>query len=59
MDLGWIIIMTLKLTKGNLLRIKETLVRLIHTNPVLSACVFMVVVAILGIIVLKYIKSAA
>ena len=59
MELGWVIIMTLKLTKENLLRIKETLVHFIHTNPLLSACIFMVVAAIIAAIVIKYVKSAA
>lgn len=59
MELGWIIIMTLKLTKANLLRIKGTLVHLIHTNPLLSACVFLVLSAIITVIIIKYVKSAA
>ena len=58
MELGWIIIMTLKLTKANLLRIKETLVNLIHTHPLLSACVIMVIATFLTVIIIKYIKSA-
>jgi hypothetical protein len=59
MELGWIIIMTLKLTKANLLRIKETLIHLIHTHPLLSACAFVVSAAILVIIIMKYVKSTA
>jgi hypothetical protein len=59
MELGWVIIMTLKLTNKNLLRIKGTLVHLIHTNPLLSACIFMVVTAIIIVILIKYVKSAA
>ncbi|MGD8537697.1 MAG: hypothetical protein PVI66_03145 [Candidatus Aminicenantes bacterium] len=51
--------MTLKLTKANLLRIKETLIHLIHTHPLLSACAFVVSAAILVIIIMKYVKSTA
>ena len=58
MELGWIIIMTLRLTKANLLRIKETLIDFIHTNPLLSACIFMVAAAILTVVIIKYVKSA-
>ncbi len=57
MELDWIIIMTLKLTKANLLRLKETLFHFIHTNPLLSACLFVVVTAIGTVTIIKYVKS--
>ncbi len=58
MELGWIVIMTLKLTKENLLRIKETVFHLIATNPLISAIVFVVVASIVTVFILKYVKSA-
>jgi hypothetical protein len=59
MELGWIVIMTLKLTKANLLRIKKTLLHLIQTNPFLSACIFVAVAIFLTVIIIKYVKSTA
>jgi heme/copper-type cytochrome/quinol oxidase subunit 2 len=59
MELGWIIIMTLKLTRANLLRIKNTLVQFINTNPLLSAFIFVVVAVIILIVLIKYTKSTA
>lgn len=58
MELGWIIIMTPKLTRANLLRIKETVIHLVTTNPHLSAIVFVVVAAVISVFIIKYIKSA-
>jgi hypothetical protein len=58
MELGWIVIMTLRLTKANLLQLKETLFHFIQTNPLLSACVFVGVAAIGMVIIIKYVKSA-
>jgi hypothetical protein len=59
MEMGWIVIMTLKLTRANLLRIKEILVQLIHTNPLLSACIFVAVATITTVIIIRYVKSTA
>jgi len=59
MELGWIVIMTLKLTRENLLRIKKTLVHLIHTEPLLSAGVIVAVAAIIAVIIIKYVKTTA
>ncbi|MGD9346455.1 MAG: hypothetical protein PVH84_11360 [Candidatus Aminicenantes bacterium] len=50
--------MTLKLTKENLIRIKKTLVHLIHTEPLLSAFVIAAVAAVIALIITKYVKSA-
>jgi hypothetical protein len=58
MELSWIVIMTLKLTKENLIRIKKTLVHLIHTEPLLSAFVIAAVAAVIALIITKYVKSA-
>lgn len=57
MELGWIVLMTLRLTKANLLRIKGTLLHLIQTNPLLSAVVFVALGAILMTIIIKYVRS--
>jgi hypothetical protein len=58
MELGWIVIMTLKLTQENLNRIKKTFVHLIHTEPLLSAFVILAVAAVFAFIITKYVKSA-
>lgn len=59
MELGWIVIMTLKLTQANLLRIRKTLIQFVQQDPLLSACVFVVVAAIITITIIRYVKSAA
>ena len=58
MELGWVIIMTLKLTKANMLRIKETVLHFIDTNPLLSAILCVVIAALVIGFTLKYKNSA-
>lgn len=58
MELAWIVIVTLKLTRANILRIKETLVHLIAENPLPSAFVFVAIAAIVMAFILKNKNSA-
>jgi len=50
--------MTLKLTRANILRIKEDLVHLIEANP-LPTAVFFVVIAVALVVLLSKNKSSA
>ena len=54
MELGWILMMTLKLTRENILRIKETLSQIVAANPLLSAVIFMVIVVVILALILKH-----
>jgi hypothetical protein len=54
MELGWIVMMTLKLTEANIVRIKETLFQFANTNPLLSTAIFLIVSAIATALILKY-----
>jgi hypothetical protein len=58
MELSWIIITTLKLTRANLIRIKEALIKLITTNPELSAVGFLIVTIVAIALFAKYEKSS-
>jgi len=54
MEPGWIVMMTLKLTRENILRIEETLSQIVAANPLLSAVIFMVIVAVVLALILKH-----
>lgn len=49
--------MTLKLTRANLIRIKEAYMKLVTANPELSAAGFLIVVIVTVILILKYARS--
>ena len=53
MELGWIVVMTLRLTKANILRIKETLFQLVDENPLLSVIICVAISAIVLAAILK------
>ncbi len=57
MDWAWIAFMTLKLTRANLIRIKEAYMKLVTANPELSAAGFLIVVIVTVILILKYARS--
>jgi hypothetical protein len=58
MELSWIVLTTLKLTRANLIRIKEALIKLITTNPELSAVGFLIVMIVAIALFAKYVKSS-
>jgi hypothetical protein len=54
MELGWIVMMTIKLTRENILRIKETLSQIAAANPLLSGVIFIVIVAMVLALILRH-----
>lgn len=54
MELGWIILVTLRLTRENILRLRETLIQFVGANPLFSVIIFLVVSAIVSALILKY-----
>lgn len=57
MDWAWIAVMTFKLTRANLIRIKDAFLRIVTANPELSALGFFVVIIAAVILILKYARS--
>ncbi len=57
MELSWIVIMTLKLTKANIIRIKDACMKIATANPELSAVVFLIVMIVAVILILKFARS--
>jgi hypothetical protein len=53
MELGWIVIVTLKLTRANILRLKESLIHLVGTNPLPSSIIFVVISVLVLVMILK------
>jgi hypothetical protein len=58
MNWAWIAIMTLKLTRANLIRIKDALMKLVNANPGLSAVGFLIVMIVTVALIAKYVKSS-
>lgn len=58
MDWAWIAVMTLKLTKENLIRIKNAFMKFIAVNPELSAVGFLIVIIVTMVLIIKYLKSS-
>lgn len=50
--------MTLKLTRANLVRIKDALVKLVTANPELSAVSFLIFLIVTVALITKYVKSS-
>lgn len=57
MELSWIVIMTLKLTKANIIRIKYAFMKIVTANPELSVVVFLIVMIVAVILILKFVRS--
>ena len=57
MELSWIVIVTLKLTKANIIRIKDAFMKIATANPELSAVVFLIVMIAAVILILKFTRS--
>ena len=57
MNWAWIAVMTFKLTRANLIRIKEAFLRFVTANPELSAAGFFIVMIVAVILIFKYTKS--
>jgi hypothetical protein len=57
MEWAWIAVMTLKLTRANLIRIKEAFIKFVTMNPEISAVVFFIVMIVVVILVVKYTRS--
>lgn len=57
MDWAWIAFMTLKLTRANLIRIKDAFMKLVNANPGLSAVFFLIVMIVAVIMILKFVRS--
>jgi hypothetical protein len=57
MDWAWIAVMTFKLTRANIIRIKEGFLRFVTANPQLSAAGFLIVIIMVVILILKYTRS--
>lgn len=49
--------MTLKLTKANIIRIKDAFMKIATANPELSAVVFLIVMIVAVILILKFARS--
>ncbi|MGB3861127.1 MAG: hypothetical protein WBF32_10730 [Candidatus Aminicenantaceae bacterium] len=58
MNWAWIAFMTLKLTRANLVRIKDALVKLVTANPELSAVSFLIFLIVTVALITKYVKSS-
>lgn len=58
MDWAWIAVMTLKLTRANLIRIKDVFIKLVNAYPELSAVGFLILIIIVVVLVAKYVKSS-
>ena len=54
MDWDWIFWLTIRLTINNLIRIKNSLISLIHQNPELSAVGFVVLFVLAASLVYRY-----
>jgi hypothetical protein len=57
MDWAWIAVMTLRLTRANLIRLKEAFLRFVTANPEISAVGFLVILIASLILILKYARS--
>jgi hypothetical protein len=57
MDWAWIAVMTLRLTRANIIRIKEAFLEFVTANPELSAVGFFIVILAAVILILKYARS--
>jgi len=58
MDWGWIAVMTLRLTRANIIRMKEALLKFVTSNPELSAAGFLILMIGTVILIAKYMKSS-
>ena len=58
MDWAWIAVMTLKLTRANLIRIKDAFIKLVNAYPELSAVGFLIFIVIVAALIAKYVKSS-
>jgi hypothetical protein len=58
MDWAWIAVVTLKLTRANLIRLKEAFLKFVTANPELSAVGFFVVLIAAVILIFRYARSA-
>jgi hypothetical protein len=57
MDWAWIAFMTLKLTRANLIRLKDAFMKFVTTNPELSAVGFFVILIAAVILIFRYARS--
>ncbi len=57
MDWAWIAVVTLRLTRANLIRIKNAFMKIVSANPELSAVVFLIVMIVAVILILKFARS--
>lgn len=58
MNWAWIAIMTLKLTRANLLRIKDAFLKLLHAHPELSAAGLLIFMITAFALIIRYVKSS-
>lgn len=58
MNWAWIAIMTLKLTRANLLRIKDAFLKLLHAHPELSAAGLLIFMTTAFALIVRYVKSS-
>jgi hypothetical protein len=57
MDWAWIAVMTLKLTRANIIRIKDALIKFVTANPELSAVGFLILLILAVVLIIKYARS--
>jgi hypothetical protein len=58
MDWAWIAVMTLRLTRANIIRMKEAFLKFVTANPELSAAGFLIVIIVTVALIAKYVKSS-
>jgi hypothetical protein len=58
MDWAWIAFMTVKLTRANLIRIKDAFMKIVTANPELSAAGFLILLIVTVALIAKYVKSS-
>ena len=58
MDWAWIAFMTIRLTRANLIRIKDAFMKIVTANPELSAVSFLIFLIVTVVLIAKYVKSS-